>query len=247
MKSDKIQRAIGMIDDDLIEAADREGSAMKHKKFFTRVGLLAACLALIVTAAVVVPRLSPDEGSNAGGTDGKINLHAEIKPSGADCVLTNEEAYAYIQENLASWESSWRAWNDTTGAEHFRISPTGYSHVRTGGSGNELILNARDFLIYDGDKLFAIATVIKEPDRISGSPMWGSEWLPKYQAFLEAHRGEALVYLYVGDVDAILTPDGQIVTLLQLEPGAGLQDVIDPAEQEQYYAFFRREENTYIP
>ena len=242
MKSDKLQRAIGRIDDDLIEAADREGISMKRKKIFTRVGLLAACLALVVTAAVVVPRLTRlDEGSNAGGTDGKINLHAEIKPSGADCVLTNEEAYAYIQENLASWKNTWSAWNDTTGEEHFRISPTGYSHVRTGDSGNELILNARDFLIYDGDELFAIATVIKEPDRISGGPMWGGPWLPEYQTFLEAHKGEALVYLYVGDVEAILTPDGQLYA------GSDLSNCIIPEEQDQYYAFFHREENTYIP
>lgn len=261
MKSDRIQSAIGEIDADLIEAAEQEGTSMKHKTSFARVGLLAACLALVVLAATAVPKLlnRPGDDPNppasntgelceGGGTDGKINIHAEIKPSGADCFLSNEEAYAYVQENLPSWESGWIAMNDTTGEEDFRISPTGYSHIRTGNGGNELILNARDFLIYNGDELFAIATVIKEPGMISGSPAWGSPWFPEYQAFLEAHRGEALVYLYVGDVEAILTPDGQVVTRLSLTEGSdALRSNIVPEEQAQYYEFFRREENSYTP
>ena len=66
MKSDRIQSAIGEIDADLIEAAEQEGTSMKHKTSFARVGLLAACLALIVTAAIVVPRLTrPEEEANA--------------------------------------------------------------------------------------------------------------------------------------------------------------------------------------
>ena len=258
MKSDKIQSAIGKIDVDLIEAANQKQSAGKRRQIWRSVGLAAACLVLIVTAVSVHklldrsgdtpdPPASTTEGlSKDGGTDGKINLQAEIKRTGEDCILTVEEANAFMNERLPEYREDLRA--SGLVIDDLRFAPNGCSHVRTGDSGNELILNARDFLLYDGDELVAMVTVIKEPDRISGGLAWGGPWFSEYQAFLEAHRGEALVYLYVGDVEAILTPDGQIVTLLEINhPGSGLESVIDPAEQARYYEFFRFEENTYTP
>lgn len=248
MKSDRIQSAIGEIDADLIEAAEQEGTSMKHKTSFARVGLLAACLALIVTAAIVVPRLTrPEEEANAGGTDGRINIHAEIKPSDADRVLTDGEAAAFLAERLPAIREELRA--NGVAAEALRIPEKGYSHVRTGDNGNELILYAKDYLIYDGETLVGIYELIKDADgSLGGGLSWGGPWFPEYQAFLEAHRGEALVYLYVGDVEAILTPDGRIVTPLSVTEGVNaLRSVIVPEEQAQYYEFFRREENTYTP
>ncbi len=253
MKSDKIQSAIGKIDVDLIEAANQKQSAGKRRQIWRSVGLAAACLALVVMA-VSVPKLmnhsgdtpnppvSNTEDLNAvGGTDGKINLQAEIKRTGEDCILTVEEANAFMNERLPAYREELRASGLVFDDLHF--APNGYSHVRTGDSGNELILNARDFLLYDGDKLVATVTVIKEPDRISGGVSFGGPWYPEYQAFLEAHKGEALVYLYVGDVEAILTPDGQIFTAI----GTDISDSIVQEEQTRYYEFFRFEENTYMP
>lgn len=247
MKSDKLQSAVGAIDDDLIEAADRETGTARSKRLWARVGLAAACLALVVAAAFALPGLlGRDSPGEAGGIDGKINLRAEIRPSGEDCVLTVEEANAFMTERLPAYREELRA--SGLSIDELRFAPNGYGHIRTGDSGNELILNARDFLLYDGDELVAMVTVIKEPDRISGGLSWGGPWFSEYQAFLEAHKGEALVYLYVGDVDAILTPDGQIFTLLNTgRPGYGIEDAVDPAEQPRYYEFFRRDENTYIP
>lgn len=253
MKSDKIQSAIGKIDVDLIETADQKQPAAKRTQIWRSVGLAAACLALVVMA-VSVPKLlnrsvdTPNppvsdvgEPNEAGGTDGKINLTAAIKRTGADCTLTVEEANAFMNERLPAYREELRASGLVFDDLHF--APNGYSHVRTGDSGNELILNARDFLLYDGDKLVATVTVIKEPDRISGGVSFGGPWYPEYQAFLEAHKGEALVYLYVGDVDAILTPDGQIFTATETD----ISDSIVQEEQARYYEFFRFEENTYTP
>lgn len=253
MKSDKIQGAIGKIDTDLIETADQTQSTTKRGQIWRSVGLAAACLALVIMA-VSVPKLlnhsgdtpnppaSNTEGLNeAGGTDGKINLQAEIKRTGEDCILTVEEANAFMNERLPAYREELKASGLVFDNLHF--APNGYSHVRTGDSGNELILNARDFLLYDGDELVAEVTVIKEPDGISGGVAWGGPWYSEYQAFLEAHKGEALVCLYVGDVDAILTPDGQIFTLT----GTDISDSIVQEEQPRYYDFFRFEENTYTP
>lgn len=64
MKSDKIQNAIGGIDADLIEAADRKQPAAGRRRIRRSAGLAAACLALIVAAAVVVPRLTDRSGAD---------------------------------------------------------------------------------------------------------------------------------------------------------------------------------------
>lgn len=253
MKSDKIQGAIGKIDMDLIETADQKQPTAKRRQIWQSVGLAAACLALVVMAVSVPkllnrsgdtpnPSVSNTEGLNeAGGTDGKINLQAEIKRTGEDCILTVEEANAFMNERLPAYREELKA--SGLVFHDLRFAPDGYSHVRTGDSGNELIMNARDFLLYDGDELVAIVNVIKEPDRISGGVAFGGPWYSEYQAFLEAHKGEALVYLYVGDVDAILTPDGQIFTAT----GTEISDSIVQEEQARYYEFFRFAENTYTP
>ena len=253
MKSDKIQGAIGKIDVDLIETADQKQPTGKRRQIWRSVGLAAACLALVVMA-VSVPKLlnhsgdtpnppasNTEELNAVGGTDGKINLQAEIKRTGEDCILTVEEANAFMNERLPAYREELKA--SGLVFDDLRFAPNGYSHVRTGDSGNELILNARDFLLYNGDELVAMVNVIKEPDRISGGVAFGGPWFSEYQAFLEAHKGEKLVYLYVGDVDAILTPDGQIFTATETD----ISNSIVPEEQARYYEFFRFEENTYTP
>ena len=59
MKSDLIQTAIGGIDADLIEAADEKRSSVRRRRIFKRVGMIAACLAVIAVAVSIPGLLRP--------------------------------------------------------------------------------------------------------------------------------------------------------------------------------------------
>ena len=55
MKSDDLRKAIGEIDDDLIEASEKTGKAEHIKISWARWGAAAAALVCIITAAAIVP------------------------------------------------------------------------------------------------------------------------------------------------------------------------------------------------
>ena len=128
MKSDKLQCAIGKIDVELIEAADKKQPAAKRGQIWRSAGPAAVCLALAVMA-VSGPRLmnhsvdtpvspvSNAEGLNgAGGTDGKINLTAAIERTGEDCILTAAEANAFMNEGLPAYREELKASGKRFGA-----------------------------------------------------------------------------------------------------------------------------------
>lgn len=63
------------------------------------------------------------------------------------------------------------------------------------------------------------------------------EALDAYTELLSAHKGEELVYLYVGSVEAIATPSGRVVT----------PDGKTYSESSEAYEYFKFPQNTYIP
>ncbi len=155
--------------------------------------------------------------------------------------ITDEEAAAYFAENYGSIKSALAASGALT---ELRISEKGYSHVTyTGAEGESLELRAnfRDYLAYDGDRLAAIITLFKENGVIYNSPAFGSPWFAGYDAFLQAHRGEALVYVYAGNAEIILLPDGGIYSPLAGLPQAYMEGIDNP------YAVFYHPGAVYVP
>ena len=81
MKSEKLQKAIGKLDDDLIEAADQAPGKANGRRIWTRLGLAAACLVLAF-AAVGLPKLLSRPGTTPGaqptGTQPAISSTASL-------------------------------------------------------------------------------------------------------------------------------------------------------------------------
>lgn len=256
MKSRMIQDAICDIDDDLIEAADVKVLPMK-KKYMEKIisGLAAACL-IAVCVIVVIPQFNQennagrenvggkipgsDEIDEAGGINGKINIKEKIQVEGTDFEYSNEEGYAYLESVSDGIQNDLKAMG--VNADNFRIMKSGYSHLRTGDAGNSIAVNWKDYIACKGDEVIAIITVAKDENGFHHYPAWGSPSFADYGKFLAEHKGEELVYIWAGDVDAILTPDHQIFSF-----GADLSAAINESEVGQYYTFFKMEQNTYVP
>jgi hypothetical protein len=247
MKSDLLQDAFGEIKDVYIEEAHQTAKKQRNNRVIW--GTLAACLAALVLGfgALMLVRRTPQNAlnptaANAGGTNGKINLQAACVLTGTENLLTNEEGYSFLQDNLAEIKTELLAFGATVDDE-LHLSANGYSHLRTGDDGNEMAVNVRDYLLYRDQELVCIATVVKETENLRYTLMFGAKWFDHYHAILKDHTGEELVYLYVGDVEAILTPDNQVLVPL----GIDLTNEIVPEEVPEYYHYFKYEQNTYVP
>lgn len=246
MKSKMFQEMIGNIDDDLIVAADVRVVPMKKKNILKLVsGLAAACL-VAACAIVVIPiiqsnHISPTDPVNeAGGLNGMINIRQEIQVEGSNFEFTNEEGYTYLDSVRTGIQNSLKAMG--VNADNIEITKSGYSHVRTGDSGNSIAVNWKDYIAYNGDEIIAIITVMKDEAGFHEYLAWGSQCYADYGKFLAEHKGEELVYIYAGDVDAILAPDNQIYAF-----GTDISSAVNENEAGQYYTFFKMEQNTYIP
>ena len=157
-----------------------------------------------------------DDGSGFGGN----YLDIPLIPFDRTIVtvgekITDEEAAAYFAETGGRLFASLSA--SGVPADSLRISKTGYCHVCYSGlEGEQLEVreNFRDYLVYNGDALVAIVTLYKEDGKLYETPSFGAAWFADYNAFLNAHRGQELVYVYAGFTEIILTPDGGIYSAL---------------------------------
>lgn len=222
-----------------IKNRNMNGKAAGSKKTLT--GILSAAAVVLITAGIIlgIHLKGKNEDSSAGGTDGKINVTAEIKFSGVENILTNEEAYQHLENRKAGIIEELNA----SGVEvkDLTFTKQGYSHIRTGDKGNTLACDWRNFLGFNEDgRLVVILDVNKDSSGIHDFIAFGGPWFPEYEKFLKEHAGEELVYLYVGDVEAVVTPDNTVVTLLRTNISACLE------EGKDYYNYFKRPENTFI-
>ena len=195
--------------------------------------------------------LQPDDGSYGGDTaegGAKKYFCVPILPKNREIVtageaITEEEAAAYFAEHKTSLASALAA--SGVAADDLRVSPRGYGHVGyTGAEGERLTVrqNFRDYLVYNGDTLVAIVTLVKENGQIYGTPSFGAAWFADYGDFLNGHRGEELVYVYAGSAEIILTPDGGMYsTLSGIVPEIYLEGVADP------YRLFYHPGDVYVP
>lgn len=99
------------------------------------------------------------------------------------------------------------------------ISGKGYSHVCYTGAENEhpeVRQNFRDYLVYSDGRLVSIITLYKENGKIYATPAFGAAWFDDYNDFLNAHKGQRLLYVYAGGTELIFTPDGSAYSTLGL-------------------------------
>ncbi len=249
MKSEKIRRAIGGIDDDIIESADSK-KTRKSGVAWIRWSSVAAVFVLLLTGAFVLPGVfkqnNPivDPGTQSlisdipdgGDSNGAANVNIPIGPATNELTfvgekITDDEATAYFEENKASIFSALSS--NGVKVTNAKISEKGYCHIKydgTLGKGLEVIQNFRDYLVYNGDKLVAIVTLSKENGKLYNSPAFGSSWLDKYNEYLNAHKGQELIYLYAGSMEIILAPDGDNVNPLGSDVTEYLSWVKNPYE-----------------
>ncbi len=156
--------------------------------------------------------------------------------------ITDAEAKAYLAEN--TWVGSALAASGVS-FEDISYSETGYCHVSydgTEGKQLEVRQNFRDYLAYsDSGKLIAIITITKENGKLSASPAFGGPWFGDYAAFLKAHKGEKLLYVYAGWMEIVITPDGKCYNPQGSDVSAYMEGVENP------YAYFYNEAATYTP
>ena len=111
----------------------------------------------------------------------------------------------------------------------------------TPGKGLEALRNARDYLVYSGDRLAAILTLAKENGVLRHSLAFGPAGYEEYDEYLNAHKGQELMCLYAGSVEIILAPDGDSIDPLGSDVDDHLSWVSDP------YEWFYSKDVAFIP
>ena len=189
---------------------------------------------------------APDEysGGNHGPVIPVIPAHAGAK-EGINVTgekITDAEAKAYFDENGASITSALAA--SGVPADNIRISEKGYSHISydgTEGKQLELRQNFRDYIVYNGDSIVAIVTLCKENGKLYNTPAFGAPWFSAYNSYLNAHKGQKLLYVYAGPWELIIAPDGTYASPNGSDVTSCLEGVKNP------YQYFYSEGATYTP
>ena len=205
------------------------------------------------TAAAAPPEpAAAEDGGNFGGTNksgGNVGyFNIPVLPQDRTLVttgerITDEEAAAYFAERKSSLAQSLAA--SGVPASDLRFSEKGYCHVCYSGLEGERLEvreNFRDYLVYNGGSLIAIVTLYKEDGKLFDTPAFGAAWFSDYNAFLQKHRGEALVYVYAGSAEIVLTPDGGMYSALAgIVPEYYMEGIADP------YRVFYHPSDVYVP
>ena len=250
MKSDKISRAIGGIDDDLIESAD-SGEAHRPGAIRTMWISAAAVFVLLLAGAFALPGIfngsdptadPGEEASQGTTTGGAIPTGQPDSPwTFVGEPITEEEAAAYLEANRADIFSALSAEGvDISGAG---ISDTGCCHIRydgAQGAGPAVIRDRRDYLVCQGDRPVAVVTLSKEEGSLGHSVASGAPWYDEYGAYLAAHRGQELICLRAGDAEIVLAPDGD-----HFDPDGGVTAYLSGIEAP--YTWFYSQDAVFVP
>lgn len=195
--------------------------------------------------SVAQPPKEESGGDGYGGNIGGVRIPAlpqdrTIQFTGE--AITDEEAAAYFKEN--TWLQS-ALGSSGVDADGMHYADHGYCHVNydgTEGKPLEVRRNFRDYLVWNGKgDLIAIVTLTKENGALSDTPAFGGPWFSDYNAFLKEHRGEALVFVYAGWMELVLTPDGGVYNPQGTDVSRYLEGVKNP------YEIFRCDEASYTP
>lgn len=195
--------------------------------------------------SVAQPPKDESCGDGYGGNIGGVRIPAlpfdrTIQYTGE--AISDEEAAAYFKEN--TWLQS-ALGSSGVDADGMRYASHGYCHVSydgTEGKPLEVRRNFRDYLVWNGKgDLIAIVTLTKENGALSATPAFGGPWFADYNAFLKAHKGEALVFVYAGWMELVLTPDGGVFNPQGTDVSRYLEGVENP------YEIFCCDEASYTP
>lgn len=173
--------------------------------------------AIALPPETTIPDSSSVYGDPSGGEYGitggffipALPQDKTIKVSGEK--ITEEEAQHYLSDNLSSLASALTA--SGVNADNAHFSEKGYCHVSySGKEGESLTVNEgfRDYLLFSGDCLIAIVTLFKENGTIYSTPSFGGAWFDSFNAFLNRHKGEELVFIYCGMRELVITPDNTV-------------------------------------
>ena len=75
------------------------------------------------------------------------------------------------------------------------------------GKSYEIRQNFRDYLMYNGDELIAIITLVKENGKIYGTPAFGAPWFKDFNETLQKHSGQKLLFVYAASLEVVILPD----------------------------------------
>ena len=227
-----------------VAAATTEGAAQTTNGITTTANLTTSAPAQQGQAATTQGASGPDKsgGDEYGGPVGGVRIPAlpadrTVQYTHTGEAITDEEAAAWFKEN--TWLQSALASSgvDVSGV---RFAEHGYCHVSYDGT-LEVRQNFRDYLVWNGrGDLIAIVTLTKENGILSATPAFGAPWFGAYNAFLQQHKGEALVFVYAGSLELVLTPDGGIYN----PQGTDVSEYIGV---EKLYEIFRCDAASYIP
>ena len=161
--------------------------------------------------------------------------------------LTDEMAQSYFKENLTWLQSALSS--SGVPAENLRISERGYSHVSFENYNASskapvcmLQKNFRDYPVWNGNELVAIVTLVLENGEFYATPAFGGPWFKAFGEFLNAHKGEKLLFLYFGgQQEFVLTPDGKVRNVQGQELAPDFGTIENP------YDFFYCPEAVFVP
>ena len=247
----RIFNALTNIDFDMVEDVyeNTKTKKKKTKSFWLKGGAIAACLTIMIVAAGTVlptiddPNAPPISTNNpkdeVGGVNGKVNVFEELTIIGDEYKFTDNEIVEYLSNAKEAIMNDLKA--SGINVSRLTIKEKGYSHIRTGDDGNSIAVNWRDYLAYDGDKLVAIIQVTKEETGIKHFVLFGAQWFSHYNELMQQNSGVELVYIYIGDVEAFITPNNEVIPLMDVD----ISSTLEP--NKEYYEFFKTQYNVYIP
>ena len=181
------------------------------------------------------------DGGNVGGWFiPALPDNKEISITGE--AITDEEAMEYFRNNQNGIVGSLSSSGVTS--DSVRISETGYCHINYNGEEDksfEIRQNYRDYLVYNGDNLIAIITLYKENGKIFNTPSFGVRWFDDYNAYLQEHKGENLIYVYAGWLEIIIAPDNKYFNPMGYDVSQYLDGIEKP------YEVFYHEKASYVP
>lgn len=138
--------------------------------------------------------------------------------------ITQEEAQAYLKENMPWIQSALE--QSGVSVEDVQYSHTGIRHMSVKET-CVVHLNYIDYLLYSNGKLVAILNLFKENGQIYATPSFGAPWFDDYAGFLSSHKGEKLLFLYVGMQEIILLPDNRCVNPMNQEINESVKKQLD--------------------
>ena len=156
--------------------------------------------------------------------------------------LTDEEAGLYLEKNKETIGSSLSS--SGVAADNIRFSEKGYYHLNYNGAEGkplELKENFRDYLVYNGNKLIAIITLIKENGKVTDSISFGAPWFDSFNKKLIAHKGEKLIFVWAANAEIIIAPDGSYFSSAGNDVSHYMEGLENP------YEFFFTDLAVYIP